>query len=102
MYIQQQLNSLDASVQPQFGRPTLGARFEVPLTGAPLVWSFLLGRWIQLQAPRLNSALQVAGRWALGIAVARLFTAMLLGRQRALCWLLSLDVWLPIAVLSYA
>ncbi|KAL4431512.1 hypothetical protein ABPG75_006768 [Micractinium tetrahymenae] len=58
-------------------------------------------RWIQLQTPAGNQALQVAGRWALGVALARLFTAMLQGRQRALAWLLSLDMWLPVAMLSF-
>jgi peptidoglycan/LPS O-acetylase OafA/YrhL len=43
----------------------------------------------------------VAGRWAYGVAVARIFVAVLLGRLRPLAWLLSLDLWLPIAGLSY-
>ena len=58
-------------------------------------------RWIQGQAPRFNAALNVIGRWAYGVGVARTFVAVLLGRLRPVAWLLSLSMWLPIAGLSY-
>ena len=38
---------------------------------------------------------------AYGVRVARIFVAVLLGRLRPVAWLLSLDLWLPIAGLSY-
>lgn len=44
----------------------------------------------------------IAGRCAFGWAVALVFTACLLGRLRPVNWALSLDLWTPLAALSYA
>lgn len=57
---------------------------------------------MQQAAPGFNQALNVAGRWALGWATAHLFHALLLGRLRALSWVLCLDGWVPFAALSYS
>jgi peptidoglycan/LPS O-acetylase OafA/YrhL len=53
-------------------------------------------------APALNNALNVAGRFAFGWALARVFVAVLLGRLRAVAWVLGLRVLAPIAALSYS
>ena len=46
--------------------------------------------------------LQVAGRWALGCAVAAVFVAVLLGRLCVVKAFLSCRLFVPIAALSYS
>ena len=59
-------------------------------------------RFIEVQFPALDSALDVMGRWLFGWAVARVFAATLQGRLCAINAFLSGGFWMPIAALSYS
>jgi len=59
-------------------------------------------RWIQMKIPVFNIVLQIAGRWALGVSLSRIIIAIFGDRLRSVKWMLSFDIWVPIAGLSYS
>lgn len=60
-------------------------------------------RWTIARAPPLAvKAVAIGGRCAFGWACGLVFTACLLGRLRPVNWVLSLEVFVPVAALSYS